>query len=510
MAGLLSSLRVRLVALVLIAALPAFGLIVWTSLEERQNERDHAEASATSLAQVVAGQQGQLVEGTRQLLGVLAALSPQSINTGTNQQVNTESCGRPLSAILALDKRYANIGIATNGQTVCSGVPISAPIDATDRPWYKQVTQTKQFAMGTYQVGKITGKSSINFAYPVLNADSQIIVIFYAAIDLDWLNGEVVKTKLSKDTTLTLIDRDGVVLAQVPDPATWVGKSISDRPIGRAVLSQGEGSGEFKGLDGKQRLFAFAPFGGTTTDDAYVAIGISTASAYAGINRALYRNLSLLGVATLLALAAAWFLGDKLVLSGLRSLTRTADRLRAGDLSARTELHGGTAEVTSLAHSFDAMAQTLEQRDTERKAAEEAMQQSEERFRSLVENAADGVVMVDGDARIVLANPASQRMFGYGPDELIGQPIEVLIPQRVRSEHEGHRSSYLSSAETRPMGAGLELYAVRRDGSEFPVDISLTPLETADGRLVAGTVKDITERKLAEAELAQRAGELAR
>lgn len=129
---------------------------------------------------------------------------------------------------------------------------------------------------------------------------------------------------------------------------------------------------------------------------------------------------------------------------------------------------------------------------------------AEEQFRGLLEAAPDAMVIVDGDGRIVLVNRQTERLFGYERAELVGQPVEVLMPEAARAGHAAKRDGYLAAPEVRPMGAGLELLARRRDGSEFPAEISLSPLQTARGVLVSAAVRDITERRRIEAALTRR------
>jgi PAS domain S-box-containing protein len=135
------------------------------------------------------------------------------------------------------------------------------------------------------------------------------------------------------------------------------------------------------------------------------------------------------------------------------------------------------------------------------KRAEQAIRDRGSRFRALLEAAPDAMVIADAEGRIDLVNAQTEALFGYPRDQLIGQPVEILVPERFRSRHVGHRQDYLAEPRMRSMGEGLELHGRRADGSEFPVAISLSPVETDEGTLIVSAIRDVSRTKQAEQQI---------
>src|SRR5439155_331739 len=168
----------------------------------------------------------------------------------------------------------------------------------------------------------------------------------------------------------------------------------------------------------------------------------------------------------------------------VEAVRRTARK----QVSVSVEMMSGVIE--ELVHGISELGRT-----------QEILGRNEERFRALLDSAPDAVVIADERGRIVLVNNQTEKMFGQPRSVVVGRPVESLLPGRYREAHERHRSEYLRNPITRPMGVGLRLAGLRADGSEFPLDISLSSLQTSEGVLVTAFVRDVTERVRAEKEL---------
>ena len=179
-----------------------------------------------------------------------------------------------------------------------------------------------------------------------------------------------------------------------------------------------------------------------------------------------------------------------------------------GDEAAVEVIQRGASDYVlkdRLARLPTAIQRALEEKTLreERKESEKALRASEAAFRGLFESAPDAIVLVNEDGRITLVNAHAESIFGYAREELIGKPVEMLLPERFRERHIGHRTAFQANPTIRRMGVGIELFALRKDGVEIPVEVTLSPLRTNEHTEILSIIRDVSERKQLELQLSQ-------
>jgi predicted ester cyclase len=300
------NLRVRFLLLVLLAVLPALGLLVYSANEQQDFDVEEATTEASRLASLAAADQDRVIESTRQLLVVLARLP--EVQSG-----NAAECDEVMADLLVDFPDYANLGvIAPGGNVTCSAVTLTGPINLSDRTYFQSAVDRKDFAIGEYQIGRITAEATLNCAYPIVGDDGKVQAVVYAALKLDSLNEFAAAASLPQGATLTVIDRAGQVLVRRPEPDEWIGKSLRGTPVVERMLSEGAGTMEAPGDDGTY-LYAFVPLGGGTSTDAIVSVGLPKAKVIEPAERAFSRSLTRLGLVFAAVLVAAWVGSDLLV-----------------------------------------------------------------------------------------------------------------------------------------------------------------------------------------------------
>lgn len=495
-------LRCRLMLLILAAVLPAFLLVLYSTFEQRREAAGFTQREALKMAQTVAEGHRTTSSSARQMLKGLSTLAeiPDIKSAGP--------CNKMLVSILRFYPDYANIGVAlSNGNVVCSALPLPAQVNVADRGFFRRAVATREFSIGDYQLGRVAARRGIHFGYPLLNADNQVWGVVFVLLDLDRLNERLAETPhLDEGDVVFLLDEHGTILARHPDSTNQVGKSIGKLPLFRQITqSQGEGTYESDGLDGTRRIFAYTPLFSSPTCCAYTVVGIPTEMVFAKHNRAFARNVTLMALMGLLVFVLAWMGGNMLVLKRVRALSSAARKMGQRDLAVRSGLPHDDEEIGQLARSFDEMADNLEAWQKQLLQSSHELEKLNYRNQLILNSAGEGICGVDKNCLITFINPAAASMLGYQVDELIGLPLhETVHCRKADGSSFPHEECPMSEAiENGTSHLGSDEMLWRKDGSFFYADYSVTPM-FEDGAVSGAVVSfmDITQRRRHEEQLA--------
>lgn len=469
------SIRAQLLALTLAVSIPLLGLVAYVTHQGVRAAEEDAQDAMLRLAQLTAAHLQWLVTDSQRVLEL----------TGSRpalRSLQTTDCRSRLSDLASAYPHINEVLLFdTSGRITCSatGRPPAIPQGSASALWlqrliagWKPVPSDPLIDPATGEWIVLLGRRTDGTARP---AGALVIQIGLARFDpsagMDLPSGAVV----------TVLDRSATVVFRSPDAKSWVGQSVSESEIATVALKRGTGHVRARGFDGIERVFGFAPVPGTNWSvHAGIPAALLLENTHAMVERSLVTG-GLLVLALAAGAAALW----RRIQRPIRNLERLAHSVAGGDLTARAPLEG-SPEIAAVAAQFNRMLEI--------RASSEAM------FRQLLEVAPDGIVIVDGQGTIRLVNAQTEALFGYRREELVGQPVELLVPDRFRRGHVRHRESYSGAAMIRPMG---QLSGKRKDGTEIPIEITLSRLETDEGPLISSAIRDVSERKAAEQALRQ-------
>jgi two-component system, cell cycle sensor histidine kinase and response regulator CckA len=490
----LSGLRGRLLLLLVLAVLPAFALTWYAGAENRRRQRDAVVADTVALARILANDQERVIAGTRQILSELAELP----------EVRARDLQRLRASFVVL--RRLNPGYASFSLIDASGDVVMAlpdpdrPVNFSDRPWFQRAMTARDFAVGDYQVGQLTGKRIIVAAFPVLDAAGRVASVIATAVDVTWLNQVAATAQLPSGAVLFLVDRHGLVLARYPETIGVLGEGLGERALSAEMQRGSEGTVEVTGEDGNSRVYAFTSVRGREETGLRLAVGIPRDRAYGAIDRLQLRSLLALALAMTLTLGVAWFAAEWFVLRRVASLLDATRRLAAGNPAARTQLPYGHGELGGLARAFDEMASALQAREAERAEVERDLRRSEERFRAFMENSPALAVIRSRTGEPVYANGAFERAFALPAGGWQDQPLERFWSVETARRFRDEDARVLQTGESRQSVDPVTL----ADGSTRHWLTVTFPVTSADGQRLAATMAfDLTEWREARDALAR-------
>jgi len=366
------STRARLAILILASGLPILILAVYSGIVQRDAAERSEQQELRLIAELTAKRPELIIESVHQLL---FAIGGQVDNLLSDRQ----NCHRYFHRLLPEGGGlYWSMGlIQPNGDIFCSSIVSKSrdPINVKDRSYFGMAAATGKFSVGEYQVGRLTGSAGINFAYPVLDANGRLQAVAFAGLNMDTFieQGESRREGLRRSLSrvATILDRNSVVLAQYPMVNATVGEKYPNPRVVEALSIPGNTLFTTTDLARESRMYAAENAGINPDGVAPLRVIVSTPSQmiFAEADQNLLRTtLGILGI-TILLVVIAWFGAETLVLRRVRTLLDVADRIRTGDLSARSGFGEGNEELTRLGSALDAMAQELQIRDRQLQAA---------------------------------------------------------------------------------------------------------------------------------------------
>lgn len=361
------SARVRIVLLVMASALPIFGLTLYNGIMQRAAAEAGERDELRLIAELTAKRPEQLLQGARQLLFTMAANMDGLLQDRHSCHAYFSKLSPEIGGIF----RSAGV-ILPDGTLHCNSAiaDIEVKVNVGNRPYFRMAMDSGKFTVGEYQVGLTTGQSGINFAYPVLDAGNRVRGVVFAGLNLSTFVEQGESRRESAQTqgtgrVVTIYDRNDIVLAQYPGAGARVGeKGPNSRVLEQLHLAR---KGMFIATDmtGVAQLYAVENVGTNPDGTApiRVVVSIPTRLIFAEADGVLMRTLIGILFVTLLVLVVAWYGAEIFVLRRVHLLLDMADRVRGGDLGARTGFGSGSEELTRLGAALDAMAQELQVRD---------------------------------------------------------------------------------------------------------------------------------------------------
>ena len=366
----MTSLRNRLLLLVALSLGPGVLLALHNGQRERERAVVAAKSTLQQITNLAAINEERSISQAQQLLLDLSH-APELLE-------EYDDCNRLMRKALARNPQYVNLGlIQLNGDVTCSAVRSPKLVNLGDRRHFTEAVAGRRFVVGGYVFGRVVQKHTINLTHPVIDASGAVVAVVFAALDLGALDAFISGVTLPAGAILLTLDRDGVIVSRQPAPQDWLGKT-AEAPLMQALRDPSRQARELEGPDGMRRLHAFSEVGTPHAANLVLTIGVPAGQIIeAAVRQQLVTSVTL-AVTALLALLAAWYAGEYLIVRRVQALARTAGRIAGGDLAARTGVAYGREELGDLARAIDDMAGSLQQQTAQRDRAEAAARQAHE------------------------------------------------------------------------------------------------------------------------------------
>jgi two-component sensor histidine kinase len=350
-------IRLRLLALVLLAALPLFLIELWIQIGDRDRRLQELGAEVLAAARLSAAEQARHIETARSIL-VTALRSP-----GVARR-DAEICAAFLAELGERFPAYTGFGVASpNGTILCSSIEEFVGRSLAERDYFIEALEAEGLAIGRFQRGVATARPIVGVAVPLLDATDEVALVGVLGLDLWRFSESIALPELRPGAALVVFDEHGTVLARTPDWEQWIGEAAASELVAGAARHHSDVLVQSVGLDGVERLWAITSL--IPNKGIRAAYGVPLTPLTAEANQAFFQRVLPMAAVFLIAASLAWIGGELGIRRPLRQLRSTFDRVGDGDLHARSGLNSGVKELRQLAAQFDAMAESVERHERE-------------------------------------------------------------------------------------------------------------------------------------------------
>lgn len=487
---LFSSLRVRLMLLMLAAALPAFAAILYFSFWLHEQSDAHYRTEVRVVADQLAMRHREQIEEIRLLLTTLAHIPEVRAGKG-------DTCVKLLAEIKSKWPSYLDnlVVVHPNGNILCSAIPSSHVINVAGKEWFQR-GMSSPFHVGEYHVSPRTGAAVTTHAMPITE-NGQVIGLVAASLNLSWVNDHASLNVLPTGMAYAIFDAKGTFLLRLPVDKPRMGKNIGDTQLWRTVASLNQAT-VFRAIapDGQAHLFAYAPLGSAKQPYARLLVGVPEALANAESLRLLWVALTTLLLVVLTGYFVGRIGGHRLIVQPLQAVFEAVKQMTAGNLSARSGLTPGFGEISQLANKIDVMAATLEERNKD-------LQRERDKAQAYLDVVGVMVVMLDKEGRVKLTNRKSCELLGcYPAGSCIGDDwFSQFIPLEDREEMRQKFRRIMDSGDKMPV---YHEYMVQTgSGERRLIAWHNTALKDENGQIIGALSagEDVTALRMMQSEI---------
>lgn len=430
------SLTTKMFVLVVIAVMPALAIQSYNEYDLRKSRENDIRNQTVQITKQFGAEMGEIREGARQYLRVISHLP--RINSP-----DAEDCKRLLTALNANTPYYSLLGVADSAGTVrCASGPTSLS-SVADLPFFKRALAQSDMAVGNYWVDPASGIKQIHFGLKFSDEkDGSVVGVVFAGLDLNWLSEHLKERGLSPTQSILIADREGNIIARLPNPEKLVGKNMRK---GHTEIMDGNTAGweESKGVDGVERIFGYVP-PALSPKDFFLSAGQSKAEAFAAIDYVTRRGILLILAGLLLACYAAWIGGRAFIRRPIKALLQVTNEWRNGNYAARCQFKGQGSEIDQLNAAFNEMAEAVAHRHSAQLLAEGWLQELNATLEERVEERTRELVAANRAKSQFLANMSHE--IRTPMNGVLGM-VELLLQSRLEPLQQTYVKMAQRSAE---------------------------------------------------------------